>query len=616
MNAGHSLGLLARAGLRILREEGMVSLARRVRRRLAKSFETRRRRSYGAWVAAVDTLTTDDIARLRAAAAALPHRPLISVIMPVHETPERLLVEAIGSVRSQAYDRWELCICDDASTSPAVRTVLDAAMAEDARIRVVRRAGNGRIARASNDALALASGDYVAMLDHDDILRPHALFCMAEAIGRNPDAAILYSDEDKIDDHGRRFDPYFKPDFSPELFFGQNYLNHLTLLRRSEVLAVGGWRPERDGSQDYDLVLRILAKVGPEGVVHVPRILYHWRATAGSTAVATGEKSYAVEAGLKALEDHVAATLPGADVAMLEGAPYYRVTLPVPEPPPLVSILIPTRDGGAVLDRCLGSLVGKTEYRTFEVIVIDNGSTAQETLALLDGWRRRDARIRVLRDDSPFNYAALNNRAAAQAQGSLICLLNDDVEILEGGWLGEMVSLAARDEIGCVGAKLLYPDGTLQHGGVVLGIGGVAGHAFKHAPAGDPGPFWHLGLRRTVSAVTAACLVVRAGVYAEVGGLDAEHLAVAFNDVDLCLKVRKAGYRNVWTPFACLKHHESLSRGAETTPEKQARFNHEVAVMKARWGALLEADPFYSPNLTLDREDHSLAFPPRLPPLP
>ena len=614
MIAGLGSGLIARVALRILREEGPVALIRRLRRRIAILLE-QRRRSYADWIAAYDTLTADDLARLREAAAALPHRPLISVIMPVHETPQRLLEQAIASVRSQVYDAWELCICDDASTAPHVGAVLAAASAAEPRIKVVRRAENGRIARASNDALALATGDFVAMLDHDDVLRPHALFCMAEAIGRHPDAAILYSDEDKIDDAGRRFDPYFKPDFSPELFLGQNYLNHLTLFRRSEVIAAGGWRPERDGSQDYDLSLRILARVGPARVVHVPRILYHWRATAGSTAVAPGEKSYAFTAGLRALEDHVAATLPGARVEPVSGAPYYRVVHPVPEPPPRVTIIIPTRDGGAVLDRCLASLVALTDYVAFDVVIIDNGSAAPETIALLQAWPRRDGRIRVLRDDRPFNFAALNNVAAATARGDLLCLMNDDIEILEPGWLTEMVSLAVRPEIGCVGAKLLYPNGTLQHGGVVLGIGGVAGHAFKHAPVGDPGRFWHLGLRRTVSAVTAACLVVRASVYAEVGGLDAEHLAVAFNDVDFCLKVRDAGYRNVWTPFATLKHHESLSRGAETTPEKQARFTREVETMRHRWGAVLDSDPFYSPNLTLEREDQSLAFPPRLPAL-
>ncbi|MCZ8314953.1 glycosyltransferase [Phreatobacter sp.] len=614
MIAGLGPGLITRVALRILREEGPVALARRLRRRIAILLE-QRRRSYSDWIAAFDTLGEVDLVNLRAAAAALPHRPLISVIMPVHETPRRLLEEAIASVSAQAYDNWELCICDDASTASHVAAVLAAASAADPRIKVTRRVENGRIARASNDALALATGDFVAMLDHDDVLRPHALFCMAEAIGRHPDAAILYSDEDKIDDAGRRFDPYFKPDFSPELFLGQNYLNHLTLFRRAEVVAAGGWRPERDGSQDYDLALRILARVGAARVIHVPRILYHWRATAGSTAVATGEKSYAFTAGLRALEDHVAAALPGARVEPVGGAPYYRVVHPVPEPLPLVTILIPTRDGGAVLDRCLTSLVARTDYQAFEVVVIDNGSAARETLALLESWPRRDGRIRVLRDDRPFNFAALNNAAAAKARGDLLCLLNDDVEILEPGWLREMVSLAVRPEIGCVGAKLLYPDGSLQHGGVVLGIGGVAGHAFKHTPAGEPGHFWHLGLRRTVSAVTAACLVVRASVYAEVGGLDAEHLAVAFNDVDFCLKVREAGYRNVWTPFACLKHHESLSRGAETTPEKRARFERETTTMMARWGEKLLNDPFYSPNLTLAREDQTLGFPPRLHPL-
>lgn len=599
--------------LGIWRREGLGGFVLRVKLRLRS--RPRAAIGYATWLRRYDTLSAPDLARLAERSATLAHRPLVSIVMPVYETPENHLRKAIASVRSQIYDRWELCIADDASRAPHVRKVLEAEAAADPRIKIVWRQENGHIARASNDALAVATGEWIALLDHDDILRPHALLCMVEAIGRNRDAEILYSDEDKIDEGGRLFDPYFKPDFSLDLFLSQNYLNHLTLHRRANIEAVGGWRPGFEGSQDYDLTLRILDRVGTERVVHVPRVLYHWRATPGSTALGTHEKSYAVDAALRALQHYADRRLPGATVTLAPATPYYRVTYPLPAPPPLVSIIIPTRDGAPILDRCLSSLFDRTDYGALEVIIVDNGSTEPDTAALFERWCARDDRIRVLRDPRPFNYSALNNLAAREARGRFLCLMNNDIEILDPAWLTEMVSLAARPGTGCVGAKLLYPNRAIQHAGVVLGIGGVAGHGYKGAPEHHPGYFGSLKLRRTVSAVTGACLVVGASIFREVGGLDEEKLAVAFNDVDFCLKVREAGYRNVWTPFACLLHHESLSRGADTTPEKRARFEAEVAAMRQRWGPVLDADPFYSPNLTLEHETYDLAVPPRLPPL-
>lgn len=613
LRIGHRPQALARIFVRIARKEGVRGIVSRVRRRLT-SDEAIPPGTYERWVEEYDTLSADDLERIRDAQAKLLHRPLISIIMPVYNTPEPLLRDAIASVRAQLYDRWELCIADDCSPAPHVRAVLEAEAAADPRIRVVFREANGHISHASNSALELASGEWLAMLDHDDLLRPHALYCMVEAINRLPDAEIAYSDEDKIDDAGRRFDPYFKPDFSIDLFLGQNYLNHLTLHRRSHVVTVGGWRPGFEGSQDYDLTLRILERVGTERVVHVPRVLYHWRAAAGSTARGVQEKNYALGAGLCALQEYAARRLPGASVTEVSGSPYYRVAYPLPSPPPLVSIVIPTRDGAAVLGQCLTSLFERRRYEAFEVIVVDNGSVEPETFALFDHWREREPRLRVLSYDLPFNFSAINNFAVAQAAGSLVCLMNNDIEILDDDWLDEMVSLAARPDVGCVGAKLFYPNGQIQHGGVVLGVGGVAGHAFKYAAGDAAGYFSHLKLRRSVSAVTAACLLVRKDVYEQVGGLDESGLTVAFNDVDFCLKVREAGYRNVWTPFAGMIHHESLTRGAETTPEKQARFSAEVRVMQDRWAALLTEDPFYSPNLTLTGEDYAIAFPPRVPP--
>jgi glycosyltransferase involved in cell wall biosynthesis len=612
IQAKHSPAGLWRIFWRVLSTEGVAGLRSRLRR-LVSSSKPGQQKAYADWVREHDTFSEAELARIADKATALPVRPRISVVMPVYNTPEPLLREAIASVRAQAYDNWELCIADDKSTAPHVRSVLEAESAADPRIKIAWRQTNGHISEASNSALALATGDWVAMLDHDDLLRPHALYCLAEAINRRPDAEIIYSDEDKIDGNGERFDPYFKPDFSIDLFYGQNYLNHLTAHRRANIAAVDGWRKGFEGSQDYDLTLRILERVDANRIVHIPLVLYHWRAAEGSTARDIGEKGYAFHAGFRALEDHIGRMGLAARVAEVPGTPYYRVRYEAPAPQPLVSIIIPTRDGAAILDQCLTSLFTGRSYENIEVIVVDNGSVEAETFALFQRWQGQEPRLRVLAYDQPFNYSAINNFAVAQASGEFVCLMNNDIEIIDRDWLSEMMSFAVQPDVGCVGAKLLYPNGQIQHAGVVLGVGGVAGHSHKFAAGDAPGYFSHLLLPRTVSAVTAACLVVRKAIYEEVGGLDAEALAVAFNDVDFCIKVRNAGYRNVWTPFARMIHHESLTRGAETTPEKKARFTSEVRTMMARWGVQLLEDPFYSPNLTLMAEDHSLAFPPRAP---
>lgn len=611
LRAGDRPQVLLRAAWRITRNEGPGALVARIRRRLSEERGIADA-AYTKWVGDFDTLGAADEERIRQKAASLPYRPLVSVVMPVHDTPADMLRAAIGSVRAQFYDRWELCIADDGSRASDVRSVLEEFAAVDSRIKIAWRPVSGHIAHASNSALALARGDWLAMLDHDDLLRPHALFCMVEALNRCPDADIVYSDEDKIDGTGRRFDPYFKPDFSIDLLYGQNYLNHLTFHRRSHVVAVGGWRPGFEGAQDYDLTLRIIERAGTDHIVHVPRVLYHWRSAAGSTARGGDEKSYASGAARRSLAEHLARTDPGATVDSVVGTPYHRVRYPLPSSPPLVSIIVPTRNGGAVLDRCLAALFRHRSYDAFEVIIVDNGSTDAATLTLLNLWSAREPRIRVLPFGAPFNFSAINNAAVEEAAGAFVCLMNDDVEAIHDEWLEEMVALAARPGVGCVGAKLHYPDGKIQHAGIVLGIGGVAGHTHKHAAGDSPGYMCDLKLARTVTAVTGACLLVRTSIYHQVGGLDQDAFGVALNDVDFCLKVRAAGYRNIWMPFARLIHHESRSRGADTTKETQARFAEERRQMLMRWGALLQEDPFYSPNLTLDREDHSLARPPRV----
>ncbi len=565
---------------------------------------TARERTYAHWISKFDYHSTRDRVALTQEIEKLAHRPLISVIVPVYNAPLALLDEAIGSVVDQIYPNWELCIADDCSSDPEVRRVLSSWAEREPRIKLVFREENGHICHATNSAFALANGTWIALLDHDDVLREHALAEVALEISRHPEAQLFYSDEDKLDESGNRYDPYFKPAFSRELFRSQNYLNHLTVHKADNIRRVGGWRPGYEGSQDYDLNLRIFEQIGQHAIRHIPKVLYHWRAVEGSTARTGEEKSYAFDAGLKALEDHVERTGLDASVMPAPDTPFYRLKLAVPEPAPLVSLIIPTRDGLELLRGCVRSILSRTTYENYEIIIVDNGSTDTGTLDYMDEISQR-ANVRVLKYDKPFNYSAINNFAVAQAHGSIVGLINNDIEVISPDWLGEMVSWSAQAEIGCVGAKLFYANDTVQHAGVVLGLGGVAGHSHKHFPRNHAGYFFRLQVLQNYSAVTAACLLVRKEVYDEVGGLNAEDLTVAFNDVDFCLKVREAGYSNVWSPFAELYHLESISRGTDESPERIERFEKEINFMKSQWGAELLSDPYYSPHLSTDREDFS-----------
>ena len=587
------LALAARKGARLLREGGVRALAGKLREKSRLGAGPPSPAEYRQWLQRFEPALVD-----KARALVLPRRPLISVVMPVYETPERWLLRAIESVREQLYAEWELCIADDASQAPHVARVLAAAAALDPRVRFVRRPQNGHISAASDTALELARGEFVALLDHDDELAPDALVRVAQAVTAADDVDLVYSDEDKIGEDGLRFDPYFKPDWNPELFLSQNYVSHLGVYRTALVRACGGFREGFEGSQDYDLALRCSARA--RRIVHLPRVLYHWRAIAGSTAVAASAKSYAQTAGVRALQESTGAAV--------EPGPWpttYRVRRALPDPAPLVSVIIPTRDGGAVLERCLESL-SKTSYPHYEVTIVDNGSRDPATLALLS---RSSARI--LRWDAPFNFSAINNFAVRSARGALVALLNDDVEVISPAWLGRMVAHAVRPEVGAVGARLLFPDGRVQHAGVVTGLLGVAGHAHRGLPRKEPGYFGRAALTQGFSAVTAACLVVRRALYEQVGGLDEQHLPVSFNDVDFCLRLRELGLRNVYEAEAELFHHESWSRGADTTREKRALAAREAAWMEARWGDLLLRDPAWNPNLSLQSPLCALAWPPR-----
>jgi glycosyltransferase involved in cell wall biosynthesis len=564
--------------------------------------------TYESWVRMYDTLTASTLGLMRERAAAIVAPPLVSVLVPVYNTPERWLRRCLDSVLAQVYPHWELCIADDASTSRATREVLLEYARRDARIRVEFRPKNGHIAEASNTSLAMARGAFVALLDHDDELRPHALFEMVQAALASPEARLLFSDEDKIDERGRRFEPYFKPDWNPDLLLAQNYICHLTMIDRALAVSVGGFRRGYEGSQDHDLFLRCTGALSPQAIVHVPKVLYHWRAIAGSTALSRDTKDYAAAAGARAVADHLDRAGVAAVVEQLPHG-HYRVRWPVPVPGPRVSLVIPTRDKPALLRTCVDSILSTNRYPLLEVLVVDNQSTDPEALEYLASLAA-DERVRVLRYDAPFNFSAINNFAVAQARGDVVGLVNNDIEVLSGDWLHEMVGHAMRPQIGAVGAMLRYPDGSIQHAGVVLGVGGIANHPFQHQPRDYPGHGARALVAQNYSAVTAACLLVRRELYVAAGGLD-ERLAVAFNDVDFCLRLTELGYLNVWTPFVDIVHHESASRGLEDTPEKQARFQGEVDFMQQRWGDLVRRDPHYNPNLTLETVNFELAFPPR-----
>jgi GT2 family glycosyltransferase len=558
---------------------------------------------YPNWVAR-NAARQSDLQRMRQMQAVLPYRPTISIVMATYETPERFLREAIESVRAQVYPEWQLCIADDASTLPHVRSTLEEFAALDDRIVVTYRADNGHIAAAGNSALALATGTFVGFLDHDDLLTPDALFEMALALNRQPDADMLYSDEDKVDENGGLREPHFKPDWAPDSFLSRMYTCHFGVYRRSLVEELGGFRTDFSGSQDYDLVLRLSERT--DRIHHVPRVLYHWRMHSESTSANGRVKPYSSQAALRAIAEALERRGEPGSVSEREDCPGVYIVRYAIQRPKRVSVIVPTRDHGEDVDRCLASLFAKSRYPDLEVILVDNGSTERASLDVFKRWQQAEPRVRVLRYDEPFNFSTLNNYAVERATGEYLLFLNNDTEAQSENWIEAMVEQAQRPSIGAVGALLLYPDGTVQHAGVIVGLGGVAGHSHKHYPAESNGYINMLKAINNYSAVTAACLMTRRAVFDEVGGFD-EKLTVAFNDVDLCLKIGAAGYRIVSLPHVVLTHFESKSRGHETTNEKQRRFSQEIALIESRWKTRQRSDPHYSVNLTLDREDYSLA---------
>ncbi|MBC7458997.1 MAG: glycosyltransferase family 2 protein [Bdellovibrionaceae bacterium] len=565
--------------------------------------------SYARWIKEFDVISESQRDSYKLACNEMVNPPLISIVLPTYNSNQSWLKLAIESVRNQIYPHWELCIADDASTAAGVKKILSS-YAGDKRIKIHYRDKNGHISQASNSALSLATGEWLALLDHDDMISENALLIVAQYIRKNPGAQMIYSDEDKIDTNGLRHGPYFKSEWNRDLFYSHNMFSHLGCYKLDLVKKVGGFRQGFEGAQDYDLALRCIEQISEDQIIHIPKILYHWRVHAKSTASYANAKPYAELAGEKALNEHFMRRSVDAQVKAVSYG--YRVQYALPENLPLVSIIIPTRNAVDLIRQCIDSIVAKTKYTHFEIIVVDNGSDDPTTIDYLKHLEN-STRFKVISCPGDFNYSLLNNLAVAQCRGEYIALINNDIEIISENWLGEMVSIARQIGVGAVGAKLLYPDKSLQHGGVILGLGGVAGHSHKHLGYGQPSYFSRANLIQTFSAVTGACLVVSKINYIAVGGLDEKNLKVAFNDVDFCLRLRELGLRNVWTPYAELFHHESATRGSdEIDPAKQARFAAESSYMYQRWGKLLTSDPAYNPNLTLEKEDFSLAFPPRV----
>ncbi|MEF2231527.1 MAG: glycosyltransferase family 2 protein [Pseudodesulfovibrio sp.] len=539
----------------------------------------------------------------RGEADALGKGAVFSIVTAVYNTPLPWLKACVGSVLAQAYPHWRLCLVDDASTDPEVRDYLDGVAQLDDRISFSRRPTNGHICAAGNTAIDMADGEWIVFLDHDDELAPHALLRVAQATGAYPQARLIYSDEDKIDGQGNRFDPCFKSGWDPVRLLSHNYVNHLCVMRRDLVLEAGKLRVGYEGAQDHDLLLRVSSLLGEGEAVHIPQVLYHWRAVDRSTASSFMAKGYTAVSGLKALRDHL------PDMRVRPGdVPNTYVCSPMPNQEFLISVVILTRDRTDLLSRVVDGLRDRTKWEEWELVIVDNGS---EEAASYDYFRavEQDSRIRVVRDDGGFNYSRLNNLGARLCSGEVLLFLNNDMEIVAGDWLAELAGWAMRPGAGCVGGKLLYPDKTIQHAGIVLGINGVADHLGKNAGNHALGTEYWLDVTRSVSALTGACLAMRRTVFEQAGGF-CEDLAVAYNDVDLCLRVMARGWRNLYNPHAELVHHESMSRKSDVG-EKRNRLEREAAFMRERWGGLLIADPFYNPNLSLLGTDGALADAPR-----
>lgn len=526
------------------------------------------------------------------------YEPLISIIIPLYNTPLHFLRELMDSLVKQSYKKIEICLADG-STSPEVGRFIQKKYGKDSRVRYKKLKKNRGISENTNEALAMASGEYIMLSDHDDIVTRDAVYEIVKAINKNPQTVdIVYTDEDKITMEGKNyFEPNFKPDFSWDYLRSSNYICHIFVVRKSIMDKIGGFRSKYDGAQDFDLILRCCEQA--KDILHVPKVLYHWRSHPASTAENPESKMYAYEAGKKALEKHYERTGIAADVSMTKIFGRYRTTYHL-QKEDLISVIIPNKDHIDDLKLCLDSMYERTSYKNFEVIIVENNSTEKETFVYYEQIQMKYKNLRMITWKDEFNYAAINNYAVKEANGNYLLFLNNDVEILSENWMEEMLGYCQREDVGAVGARLYFPDDTIQHAGVIIGMGGIAGHIFSGTPRVEYGYQARLVSAQNLSAVTAACMMVKKSVFDAVDGFD-ETYKVAFNDVDLCMKIRTLNKLIVYTPYAELYHYESKSRGSEDTIEKQSRFIGEVKNFENKWGDILEkGDPYYNPNMSLE----------------
>lgn len=579
--------------IRYLRRNGLSGLNQKLSGVIKES------EGYAKWIAQ-QLPTAEEIAEQRQHKFA--YEPLISIVVPTYNTPKHFLIEMIDSVIKQSYSNWELCIADGNSQTEDTIKLLKEYMQKDKRIKVNFLSENYGISGNTNACLELATGEYVGLFDHDDLLTPNALYEVVKVLNEDRALDFIYSDEDKTDEYGQEFfDPHFKPDWSPDTLRSYNYICHFTVFRRNLLAKVGGFNKEFDGSQDYDLFLRLTEAT--DKIHHISKILYHWRVHRNSTAGSLSAKEYTVDAARRALQAHLNRQgIKGIiEPGLIIGT--HRAKYEI-EGNPKVSIIIPTKDHIDDLSQCIDS-IKKSTYTNYEIVIIENNSTEEATFKYYEELKKED-NIKVVVWKEGFNYSAINNYGIKAAEGEYFILLNNDIEIITPNWIEEMLMHCQREEVGIVGAKLYYPDDTIQHAGVIIGIGGVAGHSHKYFAREDNGYFSRLKIIQNLSAVTAACLMVRRDVFESVNGLD-EAFKVAFNDVDFCLRVREQNKLVIFTPYVEAYHHESKSRGAEDTPEKVERFNGEVQRFYSRWGEY-RYDPYYNTNLTLENEDFGIKF--------
>ena len=553
---------------------------------------------YGEWYDLTKP-TEEELAAQRT--AVFEYMPKLSVVIPAYKTPERYLKEMLNSILAQTYENWEICIADGSPAGESCERVLK--RYAERRFKYVILGENKGISGNTNAAMDMAAGDFIVLADHDDTLPPHALYEVVKAINEHPEADVIYSDEDKMDmDGGALFDPHFKPDFNIDLLRSVNYICHLFVVSHDLAARTGGFRQEFDGAQDHDFIFRCIETA--EKVGHIPEILYHWRTHKASTADNPASKMYAFDAGKRAIEAHLKRTGTEGIVSHTPDLGFFRVKYPV-QGQPLVSVIIPNKDEKETLKACIDSIREKTEYPNYEIIIVENNSTTDEIFQYYKELSQ-DPRIRLLRWKKEFNYSAINNYGVRHANGEYLLFLNNDVTVITPGWIKELLGVCQRPEVGAAGVKLIYPDNTIQHAGCVIGLGGIAGHMFVDMPANRTGYLHKASILQDMSAVTAACMMMKRTAFEEAGGFT-EKLSVAFNDVDLCLKVRKNHKLIVYDPYVQLYHMESKTRGAEDNKEKVRRFQEEIEYMRCQWLDILKkGDPYYNKNLSLTKWNYSL----------